>query len=388
MYTYLQSVQTSEAELTLHLDEANKLARELSDLKKELKATMFDNNLASFNAFPDFSDMSLLGELTFTHIQLPFKKLDITSVEFKPVDIPARFDFLLPLEHGERIVVFERFFKRQFPITCGITKMRCLDRLGRMIRSSIVVSSLLWRGKVSQCGPSKFVVCHDTAEREPELSVYDSDLNCLRNVRCKDFTNIYCNCKFVFGLWEDERELVSNPDDEQYSSRRIQVCHVDTLTEVFSLRVPKKYMMERIMADEHRAVVISRLKDSEPSSQWFMSNFYLQTLGKEIGGERDSKNARGEKAEHFFLIERKIDLNLDWVRLQDIFMLDGWLAVPRNEEIIWFDKEGNRSETSTDLDTNELRGIYSSNSNLLFVLNNDKVFVKRCLDVNNCDLSQ
>ena len=65
--------------MILRLNEANKLAKELSDRKKELKAAMFDNKLASFKAFPSLGDASLgelafgricqtlLGELTFAH---------------------------------------------------------------------------------------------------------------------------------------------------------------------------------------------------------------------------------------------------------------------------------------------------------------------------------
>ena len=39
-----------------------------------------------------------------------------------------------------------------------------------------------------QYGPGKFVVCHYS--ESPELSVYDSDLKCLRNARCNKFSNI------------------------------------------------------------------------------------------------------------------------------------------------------------------------------------------------------
>ena len=43
---YLQSVQASDDELLLHLEEANKLAQELSDRKRELKAALFNDKLA------------------------------------------------------------------------------------------------------------------------------------------------------------------------------------------------------------------------------------------------------------------------------------------------------------------------------------------------------
>ena len=86
------------------LNEANKLAQELSDRKKEFKAAMFGNKLASFFASPSIGETFLLGELVFTDIQLPFKSLDIA--ELQPVDIRVPYDFLLPLENGERIVAF------------------------------------------------------------------------------------------------------------------------------------------------------------------------------------------------------------------------------------------------------------------------------------------
>ena len=83
--------------MTLNLDEANKLAQELSNRKKELKAAMFDNKLASFIAFPSIHDVSL-GELAFTDIQLPFKKLQFTSTELKLVDARSDYDFVLALD--------------------------------------------------------------------------------------------------------------------------------------------------------------------------------------------------------------------------------------------------------------------------------------------------
>ena len=87
----MQSVQASgTGELTQHLDEADKLAQELSDREKEIKAAMFGNTLASFIASPSMDDgFSLLGKLAFTPIQLPFKQLDMASTDLKRVDIRA-----------------------------------------------------------------------------------------------------------------------------------------------------------------------------------------------------------------------------------------------------------------------------------------------------------
>ena len=65
---FLQTVQEREDELIPHLDEANKLAQELSDRKKELKAAMFNGKLASFIKFPRMDVDVSLGELAFTDI--------------------------------------------------------------------------------------------------------------------------------------------------------------------------------------------------------------------------------------------------------------------------------------------------------------------------------
>jgi predicted nucleic acid-binding Zn-ribbon protein len=88
-HALLQSVQktSDEAdEIRLQLDEANKLVQKLSNRKRQLKSFMFGNRLALFQAFPSIDDPpSLLGE--FTHIQLPFDKVDFTTSELKPADI-------------------------------------------------------------------------------------------------------------------------------------------------------------------------------------------------------------------------------------------------------------------------------------------------------------
>ena len=82
------------------MDEAKKLTQELTDRKKQLKASMFGNKLASFNAFASTDEPSL-GELTFVHVQLPFAKVNFASAELKALDIRDKYSFLLPLEDGE-----------------------------------------------------------------------------------------------------------------------------------------------------------------------------------------------------------------------------------------------------------------------------------------------
>ena len=363
--------------MKLHLEEANKLARELNDRKMQLKASMFDNKLASFIAFSSKVDVSF-GELSFAHIQLPFKKLDITSSELKPVDIRARFNFLLPLEDGERIVAFKCFLNSKDVHKC-FTLMSCFDRHGRLIKTEKLPRHIAQRNVV-QSAPSEFLVSH-CSNYSHELSVYDSDLKCLRIVCCKNFSNICCNSKFVFGLWDESvpsssslnrRQPESHADGEEndkYASRRIQVLHLDTLSEAFALRVPKKYTIERMVADEHHLVAMSR-PDIESSLHWFVSLFDLATC--------DSKDSCGKS--DCFVVERHVDLStqMQTLHLGELFLLDGWLVFPGDHEIFWFDKEGNRSETSTQMDNYDLlRDIYSSRSVLLFLFSDGKLLMKR-----------
>ena len=105
------------------MEEARKLAQELSDRKKELKAAMFDNKLASFHAFPSIGEASH-GELTFALIQLQFKQLDIASAKLKPLDYRIDYDFVLPLDHGRRIVTFQRF---QMVYNSDVELLRIID---------------------------------------------------------------------------------------------------------------------------------------------------------------------------------------------------------------------------------------------------------------------
>ena len=240
------------------------------------------------------------------------------------------------------------------------TKMTCIDRLGRSVR---VLPNLVKREQVAQCGPSEFVVSHYVTEREPEMSVYDSDLHCLHHIRCvKCFSDICCNSKFVFGLWDTGDSYEPNKEDG-YATLRIQVLYLHTLSEAFGLRVPRKYAIERIMADEHHVVAMSFAYESgrRESFQWFMSVFDLQAIGNE--------SSRVETG-RFFQAERHIDLAMPSVWLSEVFLLDGWLVVPSEDDkkLFWFDKDGQQSETSTEWDTGELRAIYSSGCSLLFAL--------------------
>ena len=150
------------------------------------------------------------------------------------------------------------------------------------------------------------------------------------------------------------------------------MCHLDTLKDAFGLRVPMKYTIEwRIMADEHHVVAMSKL-DGEASRQWCMSIFDLATCSE------NSRSARGGKtARKFFLAERHVRFAIESLYKPCVFLLDGWLVVALNKELVWFDKNGKRSETITELDTNKMRSIYSSRSSLLFTQRDGQLLLKR-----------
>ena len=377
--TFLQSVLESDDTLPLCLDEAKKLAQELSDRKKQLKAAMFNDKLASFIAFSSIDDTSL-GEMAFTAIKTPFKTLGNTAL--KLIVISAAYDFVVPLGNGQRIVTFKGDdLKDQ-------TQISCFDRLGRLIGSDNLKYTVE-RENVVPCAPNQFVVCHESDSFK--LSVYNSSLHRLRSVDCKMFSNICCNSKFVFGLSDtcDSYETDSDDDDddeqedETYSSHRIQVHHLDTLSEAFELRVPNKYTMERIMADEHRVVAMSR-RSNKPSRHWYMTIFDLATCILS-DNRQQAKRARTKKAAagEFFLAEKHVRLDLgpgfvlDTEYFSQMFLFDGWLVVPRdNRELVWFDKNGTPSRTSTERDTN-FKDLYASGSILLLTTHDDKLLLKR-----------
>ena len=148
--------------------------------------------------------------------------------------------------------------------------------------------------------------------------------------------------------------------------------HLDTLSEAFDLRVPKKYKIERILADEHHVVAVCRVGDV--ARKWYMTVFDLATRNQI------------DKTGHFCPPDALIDLDLAWLLQEELFLLDGWLVVPGREEILWFDKEGNRSETYTyvELDASDLHTIYASRSVLLFAFHDGRLLMKRlCQDDDN-----
>ena len=63
----------------------------------------------------------------------------------------------------------------------------------------------------------------------------------------------------------DDEDYDGDEQEEEYSTRRIQVRHLDMLSKAFSLREPKKYKIERILADKHHVVTMCRA-ESEPES--------------------------------------------------------------------------------------------------------------------------
>ena len=394
-YAFLHSVQRRDDELILQLN-SNKLEQELSDRKKELKSVIFNDKLASFIAFRSTGER-VLGELAFTHITVPFKKLGSAKTDLlKPIDIRAEYDFVLSLEHGQRIVTFKSDDEYDFDEP---TQISCFDRLGRLIGTEKLECDV-WRENVAQSGPNQFVVCHESDTFK--LSVFNSSLHCLRTVDCKNFWNICCNSKFVFGLWDTDNEdyyddydydddddedddddfnVDSDDSDEQeeeeeeeeeYSSHRIQVRHLDTLSKAFELCVPELYTIERIMADEHHVVAMTQLDKS--SRQWFMTIFNLATCNKS-----DYRSARRGGKTKFFLAEKHVRLAFESLFLPSVFLFNGWLVVPRENEkqLIWFDKNGTRSERSTKWDTKKLKEIHSSGSSLLLLNQHDgKLWLK------------
>ena len=207
------------------------------------------------------------------------------------------------------------------------------------------------------------------------LSVYNSSLENVGGHNCKNYSNICGNSKFVFGLWamdHDDDDDGDNNEQAKPSSKRqrIQVHDVDTLGETFSLRVSKKYRIHRIVADEHHMVAMWRL-EGDPFgmfTHWFTSVFDL-AICNEIGS--------GGKKACFSLPERQIDLPPIWLSIADVFLLEGWLVVRGLTELAWLDKEGNRSETSTELVTHKLRKMYASRSVLLLDVRHDMLLIKR-----------
>ena len=367
---FLRSVQKREGESTLRLEAANKLAQELNERKMELKAAMFGNKLASFIAFLSMDDV-YLGELAFSTIRLPFKTLDIANNDaLTQFDIRTEYDFVLPLEDGQRIVTFRSHE--------AATQMNCIDRLGRLI-GSVKLESFVERENVGQCGPKQFVVFHYCYS--PELSVYNSSLHRLRTVECKNFSNICCNSQFVFGLWDtrysnhDEQDSDDEQENKEYSIQRIQVRHLDTLSKAFGLRVPEKYEIERIMADEQHVVTMSRA-----GSEWFMSVFDLATFNPQGVDRGAIKRAGGNLflAEKHVLLDLGPHFRLDLDYLSKVFSFDGWLVVPRQRrELVWFDKNGARSETRTQLDNKHVQEFYATGKIIILTTHDDKLLLKR-----------
>ena len=357
----------------MHLDEAKKLVQELRDRKKELKAAMFDNNLVSFNAYSYFGDASL-GELTFANIQIPFKKLDFDSTQLQPFYIDTDYyDHFLPLEYGQCIVAFKQFLKYEDVKKC-FTQMSCFDPDGRLIAIDTVKGHVK-RDHVVQSAPNEFFIRHYS--ELPMLSVYNSSLDMLAGSSCKNYSNICCNSKFVFGVWtmDADDDDDNNEQAKPSSSQQIQVHHLDTLSEAFVLIVPKNYRIHRILADEHHVVAVCRMENDwfGTFTQFFTTVFDLATCN-EIGGG-------GGKTANFSLPERRIDLLTMWYWIADVFLLDGWLVVPGANELAWYNKEGKR-ETRTELVTHKLT-IFASRSVLLFEIpDSDKMLLMKrvCLD--------
>ena len=364
--------------LQQQLHEANKLAQELNDRRRELNSTIFSDKLVSFNASstPSIDDAPpLLGELTFASpVKLPFKELFIASSDLKPVEFRAKdYDFLLPFDQGQHIVLFTHILDilEEDGSIWERVQMSSFTRLGRPTGIRSVYKDVK-PGNVAQCGPSRtFVVCR--YENSHHLSVYNTNVNCLRSAPCKNFSTICSNSKFVFGLWETKNERPADSDDiheqEPHSRQTIQVHDLNTLSEAFALGVHEKYRIKRIMVDEHHLVAMSQLLES--SDEWLMSIFDFQD-------KSEVKENANDNMAHFFLHEKHVHFGKLNMSLP-VFLHCEWLIVPDENEskLVWFDKKGTRSETSTYTDLDHVRDIYSSGASLFFVLENKRLLLKQ-----------
>ena len=186
---------------------------------------------------------------------------------------------------------------------------------------------------------------------------------------------LYTAISKSFKIFDDEYFRDSH---ERYSTRqRIQVHYVDTLREAFGLRAPEKYKIERLMADEHQLVAMSRSSEAPDSRQWFMSVFDSANCDQ-IDYECNKSAQRFEISRRFALPERHVEIDIQaspW--LSQVFLVAGWLAVPGDRHILWFDKDGHRSETSTEWDTAQLRKTFASRSILVFAFHDRKLLMKR-----------
>ena len=255
---------------------------------------------------------------------------------------------------------------------------------------------------MAQCALDQFIMWYDYAS--PKLCVYNSSMHRLRNVACKRYSAICCNSKFVFCLFDKtshselsnsyepggsdyENVYISHDEDddveyeqeeeeeEECSTQRIQARHLDTLSKasfIFYVR-EKKYSIKQIVTDEHHVVALSCL-DREPFNQWYMSIFDLQATRDE---KIDGANSTAARRRKVYLAERFVRLDIESVWLSSVFLLDGWLLFHLNNELVWIDKEGARSETRTEWDSKKLNGIFASGSSLILTQRNGKLLLKR-----------
>ena len=162
----------------------------------------------------------------------------------------------------------------------------------------------------------------------------------------------------------------------------IRVLHLDTLSEAFVLRMPAKYTIERILADEHHVVALCPVGDE--ARQWYMCLIDLATCNQ-IEGDTSNTSVGGVQTARVSLAEFPIDVEISWQWLDQVFLLGGWLVVPSDQEITWFDQVATRSETRTNWDNNtQLRAIYASRSVVLFKFGAGSLLMKRlCHDGDN-----
>ena len=75
-----------------------------------------------------------------------------------------------------------------------------------------------------------------------------------------------------------------------------------------------------------------------------------------------------------FAAERLCTVETEWIWVDRAFLRDHWVVIPHQRELVWLDKNGQRSDTSTNFDTYAaLRAVRSSGLSLEFALDDIKL---------------
>ena len=316
-------------------------------------------------------------QYVFTYVKSGYFKLDfeveITSgADRRSADLTMTFidkDFVLPLEDGQHMIFFKALYKAS-KTENFFSCMSCLDRHGRLL-NQIYLPYEVERKRVARYGPSEFIISH-FFDRAQELRVYNSALECVRKVGTESrVTEICCNDKYVFGIfWVEINKDELGPMEKSVSSSFtgiVQVRHLRTLEVAFYLTVDRKYKLKRIMADEHHCVAFSTECPSKPTLQSQLQS-YMHVF--ELSGKC------GKSV--YFAAERLVHMDTQSIWVNLAFLRDDWLVIPHQREIVWLDKNGQRSDTSTEFHTlAALRAVRPSGLSLQFALSDIKLASKQ-----------